>query len=103
VFYFNTDEKEIGLFPPSDNSRKIYVSRRWTSDHQESKPTFDQAVSHAVGNHYFLQWSKLNRTKTFFDKVTRTSSQAMSGKHHKNNVNCIRRNIMQEIIIKMMT
>jgi hypothetical protein len=45
-----------------------------------SKPTYDQAehflqfldkyVSHAVGNHYFLQWSKLNRSKTFLDKVT---------------------------------
>jgi hypothetical protein len=27
-------------------------------------------VSHAVGNHYFLQWSKLNKSKTFLDKVT---------------------------------
>ncbi len=44
------------------------------------KPTYDQAehflqfldkyVSHAVGNHYFLQWSKSNRSKTFLDKVT---------------------------------
>ena len=44
------------------------------------KTTYDQAehflwfldkyVSHAVGNHYFLQWSKLNRSKTFLDKVT---------------------------------
>ncbi len=30
----------------------------------------DKYVSRAVGNHYFLQWSKLNRTKTFLDKVT---------------------------------
>jgi hypothetical protein len=30
----------------------------------------DKYVSHAVGNHYFLQWSKLNRSKTFLDKVT---------------------------------
>ncbi len=47
---------------------------------QDSKPTYDQAehflwfldkyVSHAVGNHYFLQWSKSNRSKTFLDKVT---------------------------------
>ncbi len=39
-------------------------------------PTYDQAehflwflgkyVSHAVGNQYFLQWSELNRSKTFF-------------------------------------
>ncbi len=28
------------------------------------------SVSHAVGNHYFLQWSQLNRSKTFLDKVT---------------------------------
>ncbi len=45
-----------------------------------SKPTYDQAehflrsldkyVSHSVGNHYFLQWSKLNKSKTFLDKVT---------------------------------
>ncbi len=44
------------------------------------RPTYDQAehflrlldkyVSHAVGNHYFLQWSNLNRSKTFLDKVT---------------------------------
>jgi hypothetical protein len=44
------------------------------------KPTYDQAehflgfldkyVSHAVSNHYFLQWSKLNRSNTFLDKVT---------------------------------
>jgi hypothetical protein len=30
----------------------------------------DKYVSHAVGNHYFLQWSKLNRIITFLDKVT---------------------------------
>ncbi len=30
----------------------------------------DKYVSHAVGNHYFMQWSKLNRTKTFLDKLT---------------------------------
>jgi hypothetical protein len=30
----------------------------------------DKYVSHAVGNHYFMQWSKSNRTKTFLDKVT---------------------------------
>ncbi len=33
----------------------------------------DKYVSHAVGNHYFLhflQWSKLNKSKTFLDKVT---------------------------------
>ncbi len=180
MFYINTDDKEIGWCPPSDNSGKINVnSRRWTSDHQESKPTYDQAenilrfideyVSRTLGNHYFLQWSKLNRTKTFLDKLTvfdiaytilvyentkevweevlqikvsskddmerchatphkklskilavvgqtmgkiitkncwgslRTSSQAMSGKHYKNIGNCIRRNIMQEVIIKLMT
>jgi hypothetical protein len=81
VFYNNADGKEIGWCPPSDNSGKICVnSRRWTSDLQESRPTYDQAehflrfidkyVSHAVGNHYFLQWSKLNRIKPFLDKVT---------------------------------
>ncbi len=51
-------------------------------DTQDSKPTYDQAehflrfldkyVSHAVGNHYFLQWSKLNRSKPFLDKVTKS-------------------------------
>ena len=30
----------------------------------------DKYVSHAVGNHHFMQLSKLNRTKTFLDKVT---------------------------------
>ncbi len=54
--------------------------RRWTTDLQDTQPTYDQSehflrfldkyVSCAVGNHYFLQWSKSNRTKTFLDKVT---------------------------------
>ena len=81
VFHINTDDNENGWFPPSNSSGKIYVNARgWTSYPQESKPTYDQAehflqfldkyVSHAVGNHYFLQWSKLNRSKTFLDKVT---------------------------------
>ena len=30
----------------------------------------DKYVSCAERNHYFLQWSKSNRTKTFMDKVT---------------------------------
>jgi hypothetical protein len=52
----------------------------WTNYTHDSKLTYDQAehflqfldkyVSHAVGNHYFLQWSKLNRSKPFLDKVT---------------------------------
>jgi hypothetical protein len=81
VFHINTDDKENGCFPPSDNSGKIYVNARgWTSDPQDSKPTYDQVehflwfldkyVSHAVCNHYFLQLSKLNRSNTFLDKVT---------------------------------
>jgi hypothetical protein len=36
-------------------------------------------------------------TKNFWGSL-RTSSQAMSGKHYKNIGNCIRRNIMQEVI-----
>ena len=81
VFHINTDDNENGWLPPSNSSGKIYVNARgWTSNPQDSKPTYDQAehflrfldkyVSHAVGNHYFLQWSKLNRSKTFLDKVT---------------------------------
>jgi hypothetical protein len=81
VFHINTDDNENGWFLPSNSSGKIYVNARgWTSYPQESKPTYDQAehflrfldkyVSHAVGNHYFLQWSKLNRSKSFLDKVT---------------------------------
>jgi hypothetical protein len=81
VFHVNTDDKENGWFPPSISSGKIYVNARgWTSYPQDSEPTYDQAehflrfldkyVSHAVGNHYFLQWIKLNRSKTFLDKVT---------------------------------
>jgi hypothetical protein len=81
VFHFNTDDKENRWFPPSDNSGKIYVNARgWASNSQDSKPTYDQAehflwffnkyFSHAVGNHYFLQWHKLNSSKTFLDKVT---------------------------------
>ena len=30
----------------------------------------DKYVSHAIGSHLFLQWSKSNRTKTFLDRVT---------------------------------
>jgi hypothetical protein len=81
VFCINTDDNENGWFPPSTSSGKIYVNaREWTRYPQDLKPTYDQAehclqfldkyVSHAVGNHYFLQLSKLNRSKTFLDKVT---------------------------------
>ncbi len=81
VFHINTDDNENGWFPPSNSSGKIYVNaREWTSYPQESKPTCDHAehllrfldkyVSHAVGRHCFLQWSKLNSIKTFLDKVT---------------------------------
>jgi hypothetical protein len=81
VFHINTDDNENGWFPPSKSSGKIYVNARgWTSYPQESKPTHDQAehflrsldkyVRNAVGNHYFLQWSESNRSKTFLNKVT---------------------------------
>ncbi len=32
--------------------------------------TLDKYVSHGVGNHYFLQWTKSNRSNTFLYKVT---------------------------------
>ena len=75
------DDNDGGWCPPSDNSGKIFVTvRRWTTDLQYAQPTYDDVedfmrfldkyVSHAVGNHYFMQWSKSNRTKTFLDKVT---------------------------------
>ena len=54
--------------------------RKWTTDLQHAQPTdddlkdfmqfLDNYVSHAVGNHHFMQWSKSNRTKTFLNKVT---------------------------------
>lgn len=54
--------------------------RKWSTDQHPTQPTYDDAedfmrfldkyVSHAVGNHHFMQWSKSNRTKTFLDKVT---------------------------------
>ena len=80
VFHINTDDKENGWFLPSDNSGKIYVSvEGWASYPHDSKPAYDQAehflwfldkyVSHAVGNHYFLQLSKSNRSKTFLIKL----------------------------------
>jgi hypothetical protein len=80
VFQINTYGKENDWFPSSDNSGNIYVNARgWTSNPQDSKPTYDQAehflwflhkyVSHAVGYHYFLQWSKLNRSILLY-KVT---------------------------------
>jgi hypothetical protein len=44
IFCINTDDKEHGWFPPSDNSGKIYVNARgWTSNPQDLKPTYDQA------------------------------------------------------------
>ncbi len=59
VTNINTDGKENGWFPPSDNSGKIYINARgWTSNPQNLKPTYNQAehflqlldkyVSHAV-------------------------------------------------------
>ncbi len=58
VFHINTDDKENGQFPQSDNSWKMYVNARgWTSNPQDYKPIYDQvrfldkSVSHAVGNH----------------------------------------------------
>jgi hypothetical protein len=76
VFQINTMTRKM-----DGHSGKIYVNTRGlTSNPQDSKHTYDQAehflrfldkyVSHTVGNHYFLQWSKLNRSKTFLDKVT---------------------------------
>jgi hypothetical protein len=81
VFHIKTDDNENGWFPPSNSSGKIYVNAMgWTSNPQDSKSTYDQAEhflwlldkydSHAKGNHYFLQWSKSNRSKTFLGKVT---------------------------------
>jgi hypothetical protein len=82
VFRVTTDDKENGWFPPSDNNGKIYVNaaRRLTSNPQDLNLRYDQAehflqlidkyVSHAVVNHYFLQWSKSNRGKISLDKVT---------------------------------
>jgi len=75
------DNNEGVWCPPSDNSGKIFVTvRRWTTDLQHAQPTYDDLedfmrfldkyVGHAVGNHYFMQWSKSNRMKTFLDKVT---------------------------------
>ncbi len=77
----HVDDIEGGWCAPSDNSGKIFVTvRKWTTDQQYTQPTYDDTedfmrfldkyVSHAVGNHYFMQWSKSNRTKTFLDKVT---------------------------------
>ncbi len=81
VFHINADDNKNGWFSTSNSSGKIYVNARGQTSHpQESKPTYDQAehflqfldkyISRAVGNHYFLQWSKSNRSKTFLDKVT---------------------------------
>jgi len=81
VTWYIIDDNESGWCPPSDNSGKIFVTvRRWTTDLQYAQPTYDDLkdfmwfldkyVSHAVGNHYFMQWSKSNRMKTFLNKVT---------------------------------
>ena len=81
ALYLYVEDKEVGWNPPSDNDGRIYANfRRWTTDLQDTPPTYDQAehflrfldkyVSRAVGSHYFSQWSKSNRSKTFMDKVT---------------------------------
>ncbi len=68
MFHINTDDNKYGWYPPSNSSGQIYViASGWTRYPQDSQPTYDQAehflwfldkyVSHAVGNHYFLQWS----------------------------------------------
>jgi hypothetical protein len=50
VFHINTDDNENGWFPPSYCSRKIYVNARgWTSNPQDSKPTYDQAEHFLLG------------------------------------------------------
>jgi hypothetical protein len=81
ALYFYIEDKKVGWNPPSDNDGRIYANvRRWTFELRDTPPTYDQAehflrfldkyVSRAVGNHYFLQWSNSNRSKTFLDKVT---------------------------------
>ncbi len=83
VTYFVTitDDKDREWAAPSDDSGKIFTyTRLWACDPQYSTPTYDQVehflqfldkyVSSAIGSHLFLQWSKLNRTKTFLDRVT---------------------------------
>jgi hypothetical protein len=136
VFHINTDDNKNGWVTPCDNSGKIYVNARgWTSNPHDSKPTYDQAehllwffdkyVSHAVGNHYFLQWSKLNKSKQFLDKVTasdiaytilvyentkevweedlhikassRTDEERCNTMHHKKQVSCKKRKASQKI------
>jgi hypothetical protein len=78
---YYVDDKEVGWNSPWDNDGRIHATvRRWAADLQDTQPMYDQAehflllldkyVSRAVGNHYFLQWSKSNRAKTFLDKVT---------------------------------
>jgi len=81
VTWYIIDNNKGGWCLPSDNSGKVFVTvRRWTTDLQHTQPTYDDLedfmrfldkyVGHAVGNHYYMQWSKSNRMKTFLDKVT---------------------------------
>jgi len=81
ITWYIVDDNKGGWCPPSDNSGKVFVTvRKWTTDLQHAQPTdkdledfmwfLDKYVSHAVGNHHFMQCSKSNRTKTFLDKVT---------------------------------
>jgi hypothetical protein len=64
ALYFYVDNKEVGWNSPSDSDGRIYATvRRWTTDLQDTPPTYDQAehflrfldkyVSRAVGNHFF--------------------------------------------------
>ncbi len=73
------------------NSGKIYVNAMgWTSNPQDSIPMYDQPEhflrfldkydSHAIGSHYFLQWSKSNRSKTFLDKVIASDIGSVGGR-----------------------
>ncbi len=80
ALYFYIEHKEVGWNPPSENDGRIYANfRRWSTDLQDTPPTYDQAehflrfldeyVSRAIQSHYFLQLSKSN-TKSILDKVT---------------------------------
>jgi hypothetical protein len=83
VTYFVSiiDDKDREWAALSDDSGKIFTYTRLRAcDSQDSTPIYDQAehflqfldkyVSHAIGSHFFLQWSKSNCTNTFLDRVT---------------------------------
>jgi hypothetical protein len=74
--------KAIGMSPSRLNSN--------ICDQAEHLLRFlDKYVSHAIGSHLFLQWSKSNRAKTFLDRYAFSMSLFFCSLNHPYSVSHI--------------